>query len=150
LHSHAEYTQVLEGMMAGVVGSLWLLLALAGAVAVFGIVNTLTMNVQEQTREIGLLRVVGTTRPQVRRLVLLQAWIMALIGIIPGTLAAIGVAYIINLCTLPLVGHEVEVALEPGLLTVGPLVAIGMVLLAAVLPARRAARIELSSALIYE
>ena len=106
--------------------------------------------VLEQTRELGLLRVVGTTQAQVRRLVLFQAWIMALVGVIPGTLAAIGVAYIINLCTLPLIGHEVEFTLHPGPLCAGPIFAVLMVLLSAVLPAQRAARIQISSALLYE
>ena len=49
-------------------------------VAAFGIANTLTMNVLEQTRELALLRVVAMTRRQVRRLVLAQAAISALLA----------------------------------------------------------------------
>ena len=67
--------------MGGVIGGLWAILALSFIVAAFGIANTLTMSVLEQTRELALLRVVAMTRRQVRRLVLSQAGIIGLIGL---------------------------------------------------------------------
>jgi putative ABC transport system permease protein len=53
--------------------SLWLLVFMGFVVAAFGIVNTLTMNVLEQTRELGLLRIVAMTKKQVRRTIITQA-----------------------------------------------------------------------------
>ena len=59
LQSNAEFRARIHHMMAGVIGFLWLLLALVFVVASLGIVNTLTMNVLEQTREIAVLRAVA-------------------------------------------------------------------------------------------
>ena len=56
-------------MINSVVGSLWMLLALGCTIATLGLVNTLTMNILEQTREIGMLRVIAMTRSQVRRMI---------------------------------------------------------------------------------
>ena len=73
LHSFADLSRMLDRMMGGVIGGLWAILALGFVVAAFGIANTLTMSVLEQTRELALLRVVAMTRRQVRRFVLSQA-----------------------------------------------------------------------------
>ena len=76
LHSFADLPQHVDEMTAGVIASLWGLLALGLIVGAFGIANTLTMNVLEQTRELALLRVVAMTRWQVRKTILSQAAII--------------------------------------------------------------------------
>ena len=81
---------MIEGMMAGVVGSLWGLLVLGLVVAAFGVANTLGMNVLEQTRELGLLRVVAMTPGQVRKTIMAQAAMLGMIGVVPGLLAGVG------------------------------------------------------------
>ena len=96
LHSFADLSRMLDRMMGGVIGGLWAILALGFVVAAFGIANTLTMNVLEQTRELALLRVVAMTRRQVRRLVLSQAAIIGLIGLGLGIIAGISTAYAIG------------------------------------------------------
>ena len=96
LHSYADLSRMLDQMMGGVIGGLWAILALGFVVAAFGIANTLTMNVLEQTRELALLRVVAMTRRQVRRLVLSQAAIIALIGLGLGIIDGITTAYAIG------------------------------------------------------
>lgn len=150
LQSYAELTGIIEGMMAGVVGSLWGLLVLGLIVAGFGVVNTLGMNVLEQTRELGLLRVVAMTRGQVRKAIVAQAAMLGLLGVTPGLLAGAGMAYIINLSTQPVIGHPVVFTLHPWLLLSGFLGGMAMVLVAAWIPAERAARLELAMALRYE
>ena len=70
LHSFTDLSRLLDTIVDGVVAGLWGLLVLGFLVAAFGIANTLTMNVLEQTREIALLRVVAMTRWQVRKLIL--------------------------------------------------------------------------------
>ena len=67
------------------------LLLLAEVIAVLGIVNTLALSVYERTRELGLLRAVGTTRRQIRRMVRGESVIVALLGGIVGT--AIGLVW---------------------------------------------------------
>ncbi|MGD9722657.1 MAG: FtsX-like permease family protein [Pirellulales bacterium] len=150
LQSYSGLIQMIDRMMSGVVGSLWGLLALGLIVASFGVVNTLTMNVLEQTREIGVLRVVAMTRRQLRRMILAQAMIMACIGLLPGAVAGVGVAYFLNLSTYPATGHPVEFVFHPALLAGYLTMALAIVMLAAWLPAVRAARLPLSEALHYE
>ena len=136
--------------MSGVVGSLWGLLVLGLIVAAFGVVNTLGMNVLEQTRELGLLRVVAMTRGQVRKAIVAQAAMLGLLGVAPGLLAGMAMAYVMNLSTLPVIGHPVAFKLHPLLLLGGFLAAMTIVLAAAWIPAERAARLELVNALHYE
>jgi len=150
LHSFADLSRMLDRMMGGVIGGLWAILALGYVVAAFGIANTLTMNVLEQTRELALLRVVAMTRRQVRRLVLSQALIIGLIGLGLGIIDGISTAYAIGLSMMPLLGYPVAFLLHPWLL--GGCVAFGLaiVLFAALGPAGRATRLDLRLALQNE
>jgi putative ABC transport system permease protein len=141
---------LIDRMMAGLVGSLWVLLVLGFIVAAFGMVNTLTMNVLEQTRELGLLRIVGMTRWQVRRSIIAQATMMAILAIIPGILAGVLLAWIINVATLPVTGHPVQFVLRPYMIAGAVVVAFIVVLIAAWTPAERAARLTLTKALRYD
>jgi putative ABC transport system permease protein len=142
--------QWIEGMINNVVGGLWVVLALGSLIATFGLINTLAMNILEQTREIGMLRVIAMTRSQVRRMILAQAIIMSLIGIIPGLLMGLGIASVINLTTMIVTGHMVQYHFYPWLLLSAVVIEISAVLLAALLPAERAARLNLATALQYE
>lgn len=150
LQSYTDLVRFIEQMMNGVVGSLWALLALGAVIAAFGLVNTLAMNILEQTREIGVLRVVAMTRRQVRRTILAQATMMGLIGLAPGAVMGLLVAYLINLATLPTTGHAILFVFRPWLLVVCFVSALVIVLASACLPAERAARLKLRDALQYE
>ena len=150
LQSYADLVGFIEQMMNGVIGSLWALLALGFVIAAFGLVNTLAMNILEQTREIGVLRVVAMTRRQVRRTILAQATMMGLIGLTPGALMGLLIARLINLSTLPTTGHAIPFVFRPWLLVVCFAAAFVIVIGSAYLPAERAARLKLSDALQYE
>jgi putative ABC transport system permease protein len=150
LQSYADVAQMIESMMGGLVGSLWGLLVLGLIVAAFGVVNTLGMNVLEQTRELGVLRVVASTRGQVRKAILAQATMLGLLGIVPGVLAGPAMAYVINLATMPVTGHPVVFTLHLRLLVAGCAAALAIVMAAALIPAERAARLPLVTALRYE
>jgi putative ABC transport system permease protein len=150
LQSWVELSELIDGIVAGIVGALWVILALGFIVATFGIVNTLTMNVLEQTREIGLLRVVAMTRRQIRSTILSQAMIMGVIGIVPGVLAGMGIAWLINLTTYPLVGRLLEFVFHKELIFGGLIGGLAVVLLAAWLPAERATRLPLLESLRRE
>jgi putative ABC transport system permease protein len=150
LQSYADLTQTIEGMMAGVVASLWGLLVLGLVVAAFGVANTLGMNVLEQTRELGLLRVVAMTRGQVRKTILLQAVMLGVLGVVPGLLASLAMAYVMYLATQPVIGHPVPFSWHPWMMAGGLAAALLIVLAAAGVPAERAARLKLQSALRYE
>jgi putative ABC transport system permease protein len=150
LHSFADISRFIDEMMVEINACLGGILVLGFVVAAFGVVNTLTMNVLEQTREIGLLRVIAMTRRQVRKTILSQATILGVAGLGAGTVAGLGVAYLINLATMPAIGHPVEFRFRPLLLAGSFLGAFAMVLAAAWLPAQRAARLQLTTALKYE
>ncbi len=150
LHSNADITEMIEGMMRGIDFSLWGLVYLGFIVASFGVVNTLTMNVLEQTREIGLLRITGMTRRQVRRTIAMQACILGLIGVTPGIVMGLATAWLMNQAMGPSLGHPVEFQIHPWLMITSWIGSMLIVLLAALIPALRASRIDVVTALHYE
>ncbi|HEY2761327.1 MAG TPA: FtsX-like permease family protein, partial [Pirellulales bacterium] len=107
LQSFSDIQQSIDKMISGVVASLWAMVVLALVVAAFGVANTLTMSVLEQTREIGLLRIIAMTRNQVRKTIFSQALMIALLALLPGIVAGIFVAYLISLATVHVIGHSV-------------------------------------------
>jgi putative ABC transport system permease protein len=131
--------------LKSVLNILYVLLALSIIVSLFGIVNTLVLSVFERTREIGMLRAVGMTRRQVRRMVRHESVITAFIGTV------IGIALGIVLGAL-LAARVDFIAFT---LPVGSLIAFVVAawfvgLLAAIFPARRASRLRPLEALSYE
>src|SRR5205085_10491681 len=115
-----------------------------------GIVNTLTMNVLEQTRELGILRAVGMKRGQVIRMIVAQAFTLGVVGILPGVGMGLVLAYLMNVATYPLTGQPVPFRIDAGHVIGCFVAAILIALGAAVLPARRAARLRVVEALRYE
>ena len=111
-----------------------------------GVTNTLTINVLEQTRELGLLRIVAMTRAQVRKTVFGQAVIMALLALVPGIIAGVSVAYVINVAMMPVLGRPVQFVFHPLLLMGGLVAGFAVVALAAWFPSDRAARLDLLEA----
>ena len=148
--SYLDLVKVIHDTLNGVVGGLWAVLALGSVIAAFGLINTLAMNILEQTREIGMLRVVAMTRSQIRRMILAQALIMGIIGIVPGVLTGIWIHFVINLTTMPVTGHAVQFVIYPWLLIGAPIFELLIVVIASMVPAERAARLNVSSALQYE
>lgn len=150
LKSDAEISQTVDQIVGGIEWGLWVL-ALAGfVVAAFGVVNTLSMNVLEQTRELGLLRIVAMTKAQVRRTIVTQALIIGGVGLPPGIAAGVLNAYIMNLSMMDAIGHPIEFHLYPGLLALTLGGSLLIVLVAAIIPALRATRINVVEALHYE
>lgn len=147
LQSFSDIQHKIDAMMAGVVAGLWGMVVLGLVVAAFGVTNTLMMTVLEQTREFGLLRVVAMTRAQVRKTIFAQALMMGLLALVPGVFAGVGVAYLIHLATEPVIGHPVKFVPHPWLLAGGLVFGLIVVTLAAWLPAERASRLELTTAL---
>src|SRR5262249_15306969 len=96
LQSNAELRRLVDGLLARATGGLWAPPALSFVLGSLGIANTLVLTVREQTRQIGVLRALGLTRGQVRRLVLAQALLLAGVGLVPGAAAGVGLARVLD------------------------------------------------------
>jgi putative ABC transport system permease protein len=124
---------------------IYALLGLAVVIAVLGIINTLALSVIERTREVGLLRAVGLSRRQLRRMVRLESVIVAVLGAVLG----VGMGLLFGVALQRAVADQgVDVLSVPWLQLV-LFVALAAVagVLAAVLPARRAARLDVLAAI---
>ena len=126
---------------------LYVLLALSVIVSLFGMVNTLALSVFERTRELGMLRAVGMTRRQVRRMVRHESVITALIGAALGLPLGIFLALLV---TQALSEYDLQFAIPSGALITFVIVSVIAGIVAAILPARRAARLRVLEALQYE
>ncbi|HET7327196.1 MAG TPA: FtsX-like permease family protein [Nocardioidaceae bacterium] len=127
---------------------IYALLALALVIAVLGVVNTLALSVIERTREIGLLRAVGMSRRQLRRMVRLESVAIASLGAVLGV--GMGLVFAVALQrAIADEGFDV-LAIPWGQLALFVVIAAVLGVLAALLPARRAARLNVLAAITTE
>ena len=146
--TRAQFESAQQSKVNQQLGLVYVLLALAILVALIGIVNTLMLSVFERTHEIGLLRAVGMKRRQVRAMIRSESVIVALFGAVVGIIIGTGL------------GHRAGrlAAQQRRDRPVGPVVSlIGFLLLSAALglgaatwPARRAARLDVLTAIAVE
>jgi putative ABC transport system permease protein len=147
IQTAAQFKKSFEKPLNSILSLLFVLLALSVIVSLFGIVNTLVLTVFERTREIGMLRAVGMTQRQTRRMIRAESVVTSLIG------AALGivVGFFLALLVTHALSSEGIVFAVPYLSVVYfVLAAIVVGILAAIFPARRAARLNVLQALQYE
>ena len=127
---------------------IYALLGLAVVIAVLGIVNTLALSVLERTREVGLLRAVGMTRRQLRTMVRLESIVIAVLGGVLG----IGLGLVFGIALQRAIADQglTVLAIPIGQLLIFLLLAAVIGVLAAVFPARRAARLDVLRAITTE
>lgn len=145
LHSPDEFKSVVAGRIEQLLNLVYVLLFLAVVISLFGIANALALAIVERRREIGLLRAVGMERGQVRAGIRWEAVLVALLGTVAGTALGLGFAWAM---VTALAGEGIDRLAVPGtrLVLVGAVGLVGAVV-AAALPARRAARLEVLRAL---
>jgi putative ABC transport system permease protein len=147
LQTREEWITVQDEDFNSFLSFLYVLLALSVLVSIFGMINTLVLSVYERTREIGMLRAIGMTRRQVRRMIRQESVITALIG------AALGLPlgiFLAALVTRALTEFDVRFSIPWGQLVVLSAVAVVVGILAAITPARRAAKLNPLEAIAYE
>lgn len=145
LMTEAQFKGSVADMINKLLNLVYVLLAMALVIAFFGIANTLALSVYERTREFGLLRAVGMSRAQVRSTVRWESVLIALLGTTLG--AAIGVSF-----SWALVKASEKQGIRQLDVPVSQLVAIAVfaavaAVIAATLPARRAAKLDILDAI---
>ena len=147
--SNEELKSDVEDQVNEQFGIFYAIVGVAVFVSLFGIVNTLSMSVIERTREIGVLRALGSTRWQVRRQIGDESLVIGLIGALLG----IAVGAVLGWALLEGLSSGIPgVEYRPPLTTMAWVAVAGIVLglIASIVPARRAARLDVIRALSYE
>ncbi|HLM87027.1 MAG TPA: FtsX-like permease family protein [Solirubrobacteraceae bacterium] len=144
----AQFKQSRASQINTLLALIYVLLALSVIVSLFGIVNTLILSIYERTRELGMMRAIGTSRRQIRQMIRYESVITALIGGVLGLV--IGVVGAILVTTFALSSSGYVQSIPVGTLFVLLIVAALAGVIAAQLPARRAARLDVLSALASE
>jgi putative ABC transport system permease protein len=150
LRSFGSLQSFIDGIVGGVVGSLWAILGLGFVVGSLGVANTVTMNVLEKKRTLGLLRAVGMTGGQVTRVVVLESLMLGVAGGLIGLVGGMVTALFIQLASQPLLGHPIKASFRPTVVLVNLAAAVAVTTLAAWIPARRAARLDLLESIAGE
>jgi len=145
--SQQQFKNQEDSSINSLLALIYALLALSIIVSLFGIINTLVLSIYERTREIGMLRAIGTTRRQIRWMVRWESVITAVIGAVLGLLLGIGLSVII---TIGLQSQGIEFTLPIGQLLIWVVVAAVFGVVAAAFPARRAAKLDVLRAIAYE
>jgi putative ABC transport system permease protein len=145
IQTEAQFEKSQENGIDVLLNFLFVLLGLSIVISIFGIVNTLVLTVFERTRELGMLRAVGMTRVQVRRMIRHESVVTSLIG------AALGIPLGIVLALLieQAIGFT-ALAFPVGQLIAFIVAAVLAGIIAAIFPARRASRLNVLNALQYE
>ncbi|MDJ1137685.1 ABC transporter permease [Streptomyces iconiensis] len=148
VRDRADYKELVREQIAVLLYLLFALVGLAIVIAVLGVVNTLALSVVERTRELGLLRAIGMSRRQLRRMVRLESVVIAVFGAVLG----LGLGLVWGVAIREVLALEGMTALGIPWWTIGGVVVgsalIGLV--AALLPALRASRMNVLAAIAHE
>jgi putative ABC transport system permease protein len=148
VRDQADYKKLVHDQIAVLLYLVYALLGLAIVIAVLGVVNTLALSVVERTREIGLLRAIGLGRRQLRRMIRLESVVIAVFGAVLGL--ALGLVW--GVCTQQVLALSGMKALAIPWSTIVAVVigsaVVGVV--AALLPALRASRMNVLAAIAHE
>ncbi|HSB02920.1 MAG TPA: FtsX-like permease family protein [Anaerolineales bacterium] len=146
--SGADYYNTAVAQLKTAFSAIYILFAILAFPSLIAMLNTLTINVIERTREIGMIRAVGGTRKQIRNLIMAEALLLAAIGATFGILGGMYLGYVLVTAITVIfpMGYSFPVSGIAAAIVIGLLFGA----LAAVIPARQAARLGIVQALRYE
>lgn len=146
----SEMRSGVEQAISGVTTGIWSVVFISFLTGGFGIATTLAMNMIEQARDFSLIRIVGASRWQLMLAVLVQAWLLAAIGLFFGMIGGITTVLIIISCSEALMGYQPDFQWNPSLMTFSAIGTVTIVTIAALLPAWKASQINPVEHLTYE
>lgn len=145
LQDRDQFTSSIVSQITQLLLVVYVLLAVSIVISMIGIANTLSLSIHERTRELGLLRAMGMTRAQLRSSVRWEAVIVGLMGTIVGIVLGIGLSW---LMVKVLKGQGItDFSAPPVWMIATALIAAGLAVSASILPARRAARLDVLEAI---
>lgn len=148
VETKSEYIDQQLAMIDTMLALIYGLLALAIIIAVLGIVNTLTLSVSERTTEIGLLRAVGMTRGNIRKMITLESVAIALLGAILGLSLGILFGWGLQQSLAADGLNKLVIPYSTLLISLAGSIVVGI--FAAISPARRAAKTDILAAIAAE
>ncbi len=151
IYTNAEFHRWIDSLVDNFFLLDYIQLAVAVLVAVVGIANTLVVSVAERRREFAIVRAVGGYRWQVRKMVLLEAVAISVVGVLAGALAAIfHIQYQSHTVSTVLAGYEIPFSFPWAMVAISFPAVSAVALVAAWIPARHAMQQEVIEAIGYE
>jgi putative ABC transport system permease protein len=149
LVSGRGYFEENKQLFSAVFAFYFILLGILALPSLIALLNTLSIGVIERTREIGMLRAIGATQKQVRRMVIAESLLLAAIGTLFGLMAGLYLGYVLVM-GLSMSGFPVSYVFPVQGIVAAVVVGLTFGVLAARLPARQAASMDIVRALRYE
>jgi putative ABC transport system permease protein len=119
--------------------------------AALGIVNALIISTAERKRELGVIRAIGGLRGQLRKMILLEAVVIAVIGIVTGAIAgAFNTYFLTRTASVMIGGYTIPFVFPATIVLIASPIVLAIALLAAWWPARRAVNLKVIEAIGYE
>jgi putative ABC transport system permease protein len=151
IYTNEEYKRWVVNLIDGFFVLNYMQMAIAILVAVLGIVNTLIISVAERKRELGVLRAIGGLKSQVRKMILLEAVALAIVGLITGaTAGALNTYFLVRIAAMMIAGYTIPYRFPLWLILVTLPLVLLIALAAAWWPARRAVNLNVIEAIGYE
>ena len=151
IYTNTEYRKWVLDLINGFFVINYMQTAVAVIIAALGIVNTLIISVTERRRELGVLRAIGGLRRQIGSMILLEAAVMAVVGVVSGTLAGMmNTLFLVRTAASMVGGYTIPFRFPVGMVLLALPLTILISLLAAWWPARKAVNLNVVEAIGYE
>jgi putative ABC transport system permease protein len=151
IYTNAEYKRWIMDLINGFFVLNYMQMAVAVVIAALGIVNALLISVAERRRELGVLRAIGGLRGQIRKLILLEAAVIAVVGVVIGALGGmLNTYFLVRTAATMIGGYTIPFRFSPLLVLIVAPLALLIALAAAWWPARKAVNLRVIEAISYE